>query len=139
MLSNSEIDDVVYLIVNHGKYKCTLDELKEIIKQHSQYDTLETIRMGRELVAYTRYNIVGNTVIVIDSVVKKDYRNKHLLKLMLSNGLIKFPTTRYMKYQRCWKRRSHDRTFKISRFLNEKGEVCNIGNGLEEITPTLAQ
>jgi hypothetical protein len=124
VLTDVQIATVVDFITTHEKFKGTIDELNFLIRKHNEYETLETIWNGEELIAYTRYNICGTTVAVIDAIVKPEYRRKQLLKMMLLNGLKRFPQVRFIRYQRQWKKRNDDRIFPIISFLNVKEQYA---------------
>lgn len=120
MLNSSQIDKVIYFILLYGKYGGTEDQLRYLINKHNEYETLEVIWMGEDVAAYSRHNIIHETVVVIDAIVRPEFRHKQFLKAMLLNGLRKFPNVRFMRYQRGWKSRKEDRTFNIKKFLNIK-------------------
>lgn len=120
VLTGVQIEQVLKFLRENGRFKGTDDQLREIISKHSDYNTIEVVWRGEEILACCRYNIDQYTCAVIDATVKKSYRGKQLLKLMLLMGLQKYPLTKTIKYMRGYKVRKEERVFDINKFLNIK-------------------
>jgi len=71
---------------------------------------------NKEIVGICRFNINGTTCHCLDVVIRPDYRNKHILKLMIIRGLRKFPMTTTLVYERGL-RGNKRRSYNIMKFL----------------------
>ena len=98
-----------------GYYDVPYEKLLEAINKHLNYGTIEVIEKEGEILAIARYNIVGDTAIVLDAVVKPEFTFKNLLKLMIINGLKKWKVE-YMEFERGLKERG-SRRYMISKFI----------------------
>ena len=65
-----------------------IETLREIIKQHLDYNTLVTLYDDKGLYAVTRFNTDGKVAVIIDSCVRKDRRCKQVLVDMIKEGII---------------------------------------------------
>jgi hypothetical protein len=120
-----EIRRIVKFIKDNGgqTYKdFDKDELAGVVDLHLQYGTCMIIRDGKNnICAVARWNISGTTAEVLDVIVRKDYRNKNFLKMMLGVGITKYPYVRFLKFQRGIKYpgRKH-RIYSVNEFLRKR-------------------
>jgi hypothetical protein len=116
MLTDSEIDKILNFLDQYGKFILVY---KDDIIKHEEYGTHEVVWKNGEIIAYSRWNVEGDTAHIIEAVVAPWYRFKRLLKLMLCRGLRRFPV-KYIKYEREWKARKEMRIVSVDDFLNIK-------------------
>ena len=95
-----------------------IETLRSVIQQHLLYNTLVTLYDDKGLYAVTRFNIIDKVCIVIDSAVRKDKRNPQVLKDMIKEGLLRYPHTKYLKFERALKNKPMH-LVKISKFIKE--------------------
>jgi hypothetical protein len=99
------------------------EELCRIIEQHKKYNTLETIVFNGELIAFSRYNIVGDTVEVFETVVHPKWRHKNLIRLMLINGFKKWKWVKKIRYIRSM-REKRERVYDVYKFIGVQRVKC---------------
>ena len=95
-----------------------IETLRSVIQQHLLYNTLVTLYDEKGLYAVTRFNIVDKVCIVIDSAVREDKRNPQVLKDMIKEGLLRYPNTKYLKFERVLKNKPMH-LVRISKFIKE--------------------
>ena len=117
LLQNRDLQKIVQFVRRYGYFDVSLDEIRNIIEKHIVYNTLSWVEVGGEIIAVARYNINGDTVDILDIIIRRDYRNKHLLKYMLARDWEKFPNVTKIKYERSFKNNSSERTFSMKKFL----------------------
>lgn len=119
MLTDFQVRAIVKFLKESGKTQGN-EGLVEAILKHDEYGTHEIIWKDKEIIAYCKYNVEGDTCVVFDAAVKENFRFKSLLKLMLINGLKKFPYITKLRYERELKKRKDLREFSVIKFLNIK-------------------
>ena len=123
MLTSPEVEKVVQFILLHNGFKGTQDELRFLIDKHNTYDTLAVYWDKEEVAAYARYNIIGNILHVIHTLIRPSDRKKNLFKDMVLRDFHKYPNTRFIRYERELKTRKEIRTFDIFKFLKKERYV----------------
>jgi hypothetical protein len=95
-----------------------IETLRSVIQKHLEYNTIVTLYDDKGLYAVTVFNIIDKVCIVINSAVRKDRRNPQVLKDMIKEGLIRYPDTKYLKFERVLKNKPMH-LVKISKFIKE--------------------
>ena len=84
-------------------YKNSVGKESEIIgaiELHKKYNTY-IIDEDRKGIKYLcRFNIIGQTAHVLDCIIRKDCRNKNVMKNMLVQALVKFPYIKLVSWER---------------------------------------
>lgn len=104
ILSQDEVDEIIYFVVEHYKYKfADYKRIYQIIVQHAVYDTIMVVR-GNDgnIAAVVRWNILptGQDALVLDVIIHPDYRHQSILHRMLIKGLKMYPEVRYLIFER---------------------------------------
>jgi len=106
-ITRTEIDEIVEFIVEYYGYKSTdWKYLQGLIAQHAAYNTLLVIRSDDDrIAALCRWNILptNQDMMILDIVLRPDWREKGLMKRMLLKGLSMYPEVKYLIFER------HDR------------------------------
>ena len=110
------IQNIVEFWRKYGYMDISKDQLDFIISRHLEYKTLEVIKVDKKIAGVCRYNICGDTCECLDIVIKPEHRKKNILKLMLIQGLRKFPLTTKLTYVRGFKD-NNNREVSIMKFL----------------------
>lgn len=103
----------------YGFYDVSYDRLLWAIGEHLKYQTIEIVEVDDEIIAFARWNIDGLNALILDCVVKPEYRNKNLLRLMLLRGWRRFPFVKYLQFERGFKDK-RTRRLDMKKFLRIK-------------------
>ena len=96
------------------------EKLKEYILKHFEYKTAFVGEENGEITFVCRWNIEGDTAVILDLYIREDYRNKNLVKQLLAKGIWLFPMVKKIKFERFVKyggrmrELSVDKIFKIN-------------------------
>lgn len=91
---------IVNFIIRHNKYK-DRKLIKEYLEQHRKYGTLDYgIDEESNIVAVVRWNINGDIADVLDFSIRKDFRNKGLIKDFIKRAMVRFPEIKYISFKR---------------------------------------
>ena len=104
LIKEKNIDHILDFIYKEGKglYSTLVkDRLEEAIKGHLKYGTCILIKEDKEIIAFVRWNWIGNqTAEIIDVIIKKEYRKDNILKKILIYGVGKNPNCHYIQFGR---------------------------------------
>lgn len=71
------------------------------IAKHKKYKTIEVLTDNKGIKAVCRYNhITPRLILVIDTVLRKDARNKRTLAELIESGINRNPDIKYITYDR---------------------------------------
>jgi hypothetical protein len=106
-----------------GKYyqdRYTEEELSSFIKLHLNYGTFLTLEDPQGIVAVARWNWVDNdSAIILDVIVRPDYRCIKTLKYLLDLGIKSNPSCKRIYYQRNVKGDNKFRLMNIAEIIKE--------------------
>ena len=120
------VKEVVEFIQNEGDglySQMHEEELKAIIAKHIEYGTALVIRDKKDngIVAVARWNWQGkHTVIILDVVIKRNYRSYRFILQTIAMGISKNPECKYLVFERGRKVNSKMRTYKVSNLLKKR-------------------
>jgi len=110
---------IAQFLIDNGLHKtCCIDTLRETIQKHLEYNTLVTLYDDKGLYAVGRFNVVDKVAVVIDVAVREDRRGKQPLVDIIKEGVMRFPTVKYLKFERVLKNKPMH-LVKISKLIKE--------------------
>jgi hypothetical protein len=89
-----------FVLEYHPFFRGKEKEIIEVIEKHRKYDTFVMSEDKKGIRYVCRFNITGQTAHVLDCIVRKDLRNKGIMKDMLVKALFKFPHLRLVSWER---------------------------------------
>jgi hypothetical protein len=99
------IEEITDFIIKYSSY-IHRDKIKEFIQKHIEYNTCMYLTdKNGEIAAVVRWNVIDNGRVahVLDLIIREDFRNNGMIKTLLIKGLMKFPTVRYLSWERLGK------------------------------------
>ena len=120
------VNDIVEFIQNEGDglySQMHKEELECAIDKHIEYGTALVIRDKKDngIVAVARWNWQGkHTVIILDVVIKRNYRSYRFILQTIAMGISKNPECKYLVFERGRKVNSKMRTYKVSNLLKKR-------------------
>ena len=117
------VDDMISFIRENDKGNDIFDDktLREYLEIHIAYNTCNVLYdEDKKIMAISRWDAVGDTVHILEVVVRKDCRHKGVLKKLVKMGLDTFPYAKYIEYisfEREWRKDMKARKYKIRRFI----------------------
>jgi len=120
------IKEVVEFIQNEGDglySQMHEEELNDVIAKHIEYGTALVIRDKKDnrISAVARWNWQGkHTVIILDVVIKRNYRSYRFILQTIAMGISKNPECKYLVFERGRKVNSKMRTYKVSNLLKKR-------------------
>ena len=121
------IKEVVEFIQNEGDglySQMHEEELNDVIAKHIEYGTALVIRdksFKNDIAAVARWNWQGkHTVIILDVVIKRNYRSYRFILQTIAMGISKNPECKYLVFERGRKVNSKMRTYKVSNLLKKR-------------------
>ena len=101
------IKEIVEFIQNEGDglySQMHEEELKAIVAKHIEYGTALVIRdksFKNDIAAVARWNWQGkHTVIILDVVIKRNYRSYRFILQTITMGISKNPECKYLVFER---------------------------------------
>ena len=113
---NRAIQQIARFWQKNGYYDVSYDQLLWAIGEHLKYGTIEVIKVKDDIVAFGRFNIDGLNALILDVVIRPDYRRKKLMKLMLLRGWKRFPFIQTLQFERGLKDKRTRRIY-MTKFL----------------------
>ena len=118
-------DEILEFWKKYGYYDYPQEILLEAINKHLEFKTIEYVKLKNQIVALARWNVEEDTAHILDCVVRPDFKNKRLIKLMLLRGWKQFPYVKKIRYQRGIFGDERWKEFTIERFLGVKNVKQN--------------
>ena len=119
LLYAGAIQEIASFWRSYGYYDVSYDQLLWAIGEHLKYHTIEVIKVRDEIIAFGRFNIDGLNALILDVVIRPDYRNQRLMKLMLLRGWKRFPFVKFIQFERGLKDK-RTRRISMTKFLGMK-------------------
>lgn len=95
--------------------------LKKYIEEHLKYGTIDyAIDTNNNIVGYVRFNILDDVWDIIDFAVDKKWRRKGIGKDLILRGLERFPTGKYIKFERVLRGDNRIRKLPIERIIKQE-------------------
>ena len=118
------LNDIAKLAIrNHPDYK-EYDKLDLIdtLEKHFAYGTLDWIYKRNELIAAVRYNILnqGRVADVLDMIIKPGHNSRSIMKYFIARGWARFPSLKYIRFEREFKDNKGHRMYRIDRFFTKE-------------------
>ena len=122
-----QINEIVDFLITDGYFtEDQREELTEAIKKHTVYQTIMVVRHDdNSILAVIRWNVEGDTLHILDCLVKKQHRGRKLLKRMLLHKLKTMPELKFLKFERLDKKKR--------RYMPSK--ICSDGFKEDEHVP----
>jgi len=122
----SNIDDIVNFIVKYSPVdRSDREQLKDFVKQHLAYKTCLVVRGSTGVNAFVRWNIKGDTVEVLDLILRPNLRGTDMVQRIVTycikEGLKIYPNLKTIRWQREFTDDARYREFNIRDLI--KGEV----------------
>jgi hypothetical protein len=113
------INKVISFIVENGtKGQKDTTNIEEYIAKHRAYKTCNILYdKDKEITALSRWNVVHETAHILDVIIRKDCRNKGILKQLVKLGHKTFPDVKYIMFERGWRKDNEMRRYEIKRFM----------------------
>ena len=107
------MDELIDFILKNDKVlvKPDRETLTRSILKHIHYGTIIVLKDEKGIYAVARWDIEGEVAHVFQVVLRPDRRNQRLIRVLVMMGISKFPSVKYLKYER---------VYKITKFLKEK-------------------
>jgi hypothetical protein len=106
-MTEQELEEIADFVIKYSPYlESERTIIKEAVRKHLEYNTIIVVKGNKkEVTAVCRWNILdyGLTAHVMDLIIEPKYRKKGFIKKLLIKGLIKYPTVKYLSYDREWK------------------------------------
>lgn len=102
-MSRSDIDEITDFIYNNTPITIGKDTIARYIKLHLQYKTCAILWDDRGIKALARWNINGDTVHILDTIIREDCRNGGVIKELLKCGMCfypMYPQVKFVKWER---------------------------------------
>ncbi|KYK25700.1 hypothetical protein AYK26_07730 [Euryarchaeota archaeon SM23-78] len=122
-----EVEEIINFIIKEGNgvyNNIDKGRLKGIIQKHLEYGTAMVIRDKTGIMAVARWNLYGEdilTALVLDAVVREDYRKPLTLRQMVALGVSKNPSVKFICFKRESKYPDRDiRIYSVDRFLKRR-------------------
>lgn len=114
------MDKVISFIKDNGaKNKLSDEVLEEYLYKHRAYKTCNIMYdIDGEIEAISRWNVTEDTAHILDVIIRKDCRNKGILKQLVKLGHKTFPDVIYITFERESRKDMKMRVYKIGRFIN---------------------
>ncbi|MFA5133096.1 MAG: hypothetical protein WC444_07255 [Candidatus Paceibacterota bacterium] len=119
MINFSKIADFV---MSYTMYR-DREKIEEYIRLHACYKTLMLFYDSKDnIISFCRWNIESkDTANVLDLVIRPQYRNVGLLKIMLEKGIKMYPNTKYITFDRMLKYpQRKSRKYSVDRLLHKQ-------------------
>lgn len=97
-----DIDRITDFVIKYSSYT-DRDKIKECIKKHIEYNTcIYLTDKDDKIAAVVRWNVEkdGTVAHVLDLIIREDFRNNGMIKTLLLRGLMKYPTVKYLSWER---------------------------------------
>ena len=118
MISLQEITQ--FVIDNAEKSRGSIEFIQSRIKKHIAFGTYTIGDDEKGITHVCIWNIEGVTAQAIDCIVRKDLRNRGMIKKIVIMGLIKFPYVRNISWERVFKYpRRKFRFYTVKQLLGE--------------------
>lgn len=101
-MNDDNLDKLTEFIQEHLKYKDG-EQIRKYIKDHKKYGTIDyAIDENGNIIGIVRWNISedGTVAMILDSAVKKEFRNRNIMKGFLERALKRFTKVTHLEYQR---------------------------------------
>ena len=98
----SKINNITDFIMRYSTYS-NKEKLKEFIKQHIFYKTCLDVRNDfDEIIGFARWNILdeGKTMLVLDVIVREDYRYTDLIFKMFQKEMKRYPYVSFIEFEK---------------------------------------
>lgn len=94
------IDEITEFILKYGKF-AEEERTKFVISKHLEYGTYVLLRdKENKLIAFAGFDINNKIAKVLRTVVRPDFRNKRILKLLVYMSKLKFPFLEFLFFER---------------------------------------
>lgn len=127
LLQDKELKKIVDFVMKYSTYT-DRETIAEYIQQHWQYKTAFVVYdANNEIAAVCRWNVSpsGTVATVLDLIIREDWRNKNLMRQLLTKALWTFPKLKYISFERGYDNKQPCekplKTYSIERFLRHRG------------------
>lgn len=115
---------ITFIRRNHKRKYISLsnkDILIEVLK-HINSNTFDIIEKKEKIKAVVAYNITneGTVANIIDLIIAKDENGFTAMKYFIARGWMRFPSLRYIKFERHYKDNKGYRLYRINKFFNKE-------------------
>lgn len=104
---------------NHQKNK---EELRIAIKEHINFNTIDSLERLGKLTAVVRYNISqdGRTAHVLDMAIARGEDGQKVIRYFVARGWSRFPSLKFVRFERELKYDRPQREYPISQFFKKR-------------------
>ena len=115
-------DDISDFIVKHLKYE-NRKQLEEYVKKHFEYGTIDyAVDESNNIIACVRFNVSedGLTFDIFDFSVEEKWRRKGVGRDLILRGLKRFPSVKYLRFQRVIRGDNRYKSLPIDKIIKRK-------------------
>lgn len=116
------LDDIINFVIKHIKYD-DRNTVKEYIQQHIKYGTFDyAVDESNNIIACVRFNVSedGLTFDIFDFSVDSKWRRKGVGRDLILRGLKRFPSVKYLRFQRVIRGDNRYKSLPIDKIIKRK-------------------
>ncbi len=115
-------ENIIDFVVKHIKYD-DRDKVAEYIQQHIKYGTFDyAVDDNNNIIACVRFNVSedGLTFDIFDFSVEEKWRRKGVGRDLILRGLKRFPSVKYLRFQRVIRGDARYKSLPIDKIIKRK-------------------
>ena len=120
--SSITLDKILNFIVEHIKYD-DREKIKAYIQRHIEYGTFDyAVDESNNIIACVRFNVSedGLTFDIFDFSVEEKWRRKGVGRDLILRGLKRFPSVKYLRFQRVIRGDTRYKSLPIDKIIKRK-------------------